>query len=752
MSSIGLLREKNRDERFMDPLAEIRITFFQECEEQLAELESGLLAMENGDADAERINTVFRAVHSIKGGAGAFNLDALVSFAHAFETVLDHIRSNRLAATPPVVKVMLRANDALTDLVSASRDGGTIDDAGNSSLMSELKGLYQSEDGGGSTGDAFAELGFRAVAVSDLFDDTAAPPTVPKRAFTVLFRPRPRLYANANESALLLRELGRLGDVEVRCIDSDLPPLDQLDPDGAYLAWQVDLATDKGEEAIRELFEFVEDDCDLEIHEEAGAGDGGLALSLDLTQLVEDAPAALQIPADETPQAPANDSLKVPEAEAATEEPVHPTTPAPAEGTKADAKHGAGAGRATIRVDLDRIDRLVNLAGELVINQAMLAERVAEAGLGGASSVAGGLDELERLTREIQEAVMAIRAQPVKAVFQRMPRLVREVAAQTGKSVRLEMEGEGTEVDTTVIEHLADPLTHMIRNAIDHGLESPERRAELNKPTDGLVRLSAMHRSNRIVIAITDDGAGIDRQRVKEVAAKKGLIAADAALSDEEIDNLIFLPGFSTQKQVSNISGRGVGMDVVRRSVQALGGRVSIASRPGEGSAFTMSLPLTLAVLEGMVISVADQAIVVPLTAVVETLRPKREDVHDFAGGGYVLSIRGEFIPVIDVGDELRFRTEKLDPTTSVALLVETEDGTRSALLVDGVQGQRQVVIKSLESNFGNVHGVAAATILGNGRIALILDVDALVCGARGRPERTMEQLGYNGTQQQRHQ
>ena len=744
----------------MDALAEIRVTFFQECEEQLAALEAGLLVMENGEADAELINTVFRAVHSIKGGAGAFNLDALVSFAHAFETVLDHVRSNRLAAAPHVVKVMLRASDALSDLVSAARDGGTVDEAANATLMSELGALYQKEDGNGGAGDIFADLGFKPVVAQDLFADADAAPVATNRTYDISFRPRPRLYANANESALLLRELGRLGEIEVRCNDNDLPPLDGLDPDGAYLAWDVALTTDKSQEAINEIFEFVEDDCDLEIRDRADADKHELGLALAPTLAVEGAALdGLEIPAlaaeplqlvvEEATQSPASDEPRMPEGEAAVADSAHAV--ATSERVNADAKNGAVASHATIRVDLDRIDRLVNLAGELVINQAMLAERVAETGVDSAGSVANGLDELEQLTREIQEAVMAIRAQPVKSVFQRMPRLVREVSAQTGKSVRLVMEGEGTEVDTTVIEHLSDPLTHMIRNAIDHGLETSERRAELNKPKDGLVRLSAAHRSSRIVIEVADDGAGIDRERVKAVAAKKGLIAPDASLSDEEIDNLIFLPGFSTQTQVSNISGRGVGMDVVRRSIQALGGRVSIDSRPGEGSTFVMSLPLTLAVLEGMVVTIADQTVVVPMTSVIETLRPKKDDVQEFVGGGCVLSMRGEFVPVIDVAEELHFRSTKLDPTTGVALLVESDGGARSALVVDGVQGQRQVVIKSLEANFGHIHGVAAATILGDGRVALILDVDALVCGARDRPDRNEELRKRNGIQQQRH-
>jgi len=378
------------------------------------------------------------------------------------------------------------------------------------------------------------------------------------------------------------------------------------------------------------------------------------------------------------------------------------------------------------------VDRLIDLVGELVINQAVLAQRVMEAGLARASAVAMGLDELEQLTREIQDSVMAIRAQPVKSVFQRMPRLVREVAAMTGKPVRLVTEGEGTEVDKTVIERLADPLTHMIRNAIDHGLENPEKRAAAGKPAEGVVKLSAAHRSGRIVIEVSDDGGGINRERVKGIAIEKGLISAEATLSDEEIDNLIFMPGFSTAAEVSDISGRGVGMDVVRRSIQALGGRITISSRPGKGSTFTMSLPLTLAVLDGMVVSVNNQTLVAPITAIVETLQPKAEDVHSLGGHARVISIRGGFVPLIDVGMALGYRNEPLPATQGVALLIEGEGGARAALLCDAIQGQRQVVIKSLEANYRQVPGVAAATILGDGRVALILDIDTIVTVSRG--------------------
>ncbi|OYX69111.1 MAG: chemotaxis protein CheA [Rhodospirillales bacterium 35-44-4] len=421
---------------------------------------------------------------------------------------------------------------------------------------------------------------------------------------------------------------------------------------------------------------------------------------------------------------------------------VTSTTPLPLEKIEVIAKSenltskvDAGSA-ATIRVDLERVDRMIDLVGELVINEAMLSQRVLEAGIVRASGVSVALEELEHLTREIQDSVMAIRAQPVRSVFQRMPRLVREVAAQTGKQVRLLTEGEGTEVDKTVIERIADPLTHMIRNAIDHGLELPEMRLAAGKPVEGVVRLAALHRSGRIVVEVADDGAGIDRSRVRAKAEENGLISGDASLSDDEIDNLIFLPGFSTASAVTDISGRGVGMDVVRRSVQALGGRISISSRPGRGSTFTMSLPLTLAVLDGMVVNVATHSLIVPLGAILETLQPRAQDVHPLDSKVRVLSLRGSYVPMVDVALALGYRSESIEPTKSVALLVECEGGSQAVLLFDTIQGQRQVVIKSLEANYRAVPGIAAATVMGDGRVALILDVDAIVAASRAEQPR----------------
>ena len=727
----------------MDTMAAIKQTFFQECEEQLAELENGLLAIERQEGDLETINAVFRAVHSIKGGAGAFGLDELVRFAHTFETTLDLMRSNELEITPGLVKLMLRAADGLADLVRYSRDGTELDSSRIAQLNTELAhaASHEADAAPAAATPAAAELpvfeaappleapmpdenGFTPIQFSldDLiggFPDAEAAPLV------VSFRPKPELYAKANDAVVLLRELRRLGTASVVCDTADVPLLTELDPEGAYLAWTVEMQASVEEAAVREIFEFVTFDCDFDVAQKADAV--AEAPQPVVAEAAFELPAATPVEAAPQPE-PSNVVPIVPERE------LTPTESLIKAGTQAAAAQTAAAQtgqQTTIRVDLDRVDRLIDLVGELVINQSMLAQRVMEAGIARLSEVAVGLDDLEHLTREIQDSVMAIRAQPVRPIFQRMSRVVREVAEMTGKSVRLVSEGEGCEVDKTVIERLADPLTHMIRNAIDHGLEKPEDRLAANKPEQGVVRISAAHRSGRVIIEVSDDGAGINRQRVKDSAIKKGLIEATAQLSDSEIDDLIFHPGFSTASTISDVSGRGVGMDVVKRSIQALGGRISITSRPGRGTTFTLSLPLTLAVLDGMVVTVSGQTLVVPLTAIVETLQPKKQDVHGIGENCHVVAIRGSFIPLIDIGRELGYRDEEADPLNSVAIMVESENRTQSALLVDGIIGQQQVVIKSLEANYGHVFGVAAATILGDGRVAVILDVDAVVAGSR---------------------
>ncbi|MCJ9749626.1 chemotaxis protein CheA [Neorhizobium sp. BETTINA12A] len=754
---------------------EIKEIFFQECEEQLAELESGLLKLNDGDRDPETVNAVFRAVHSIKGGAGAFGLDDLVSFAHVFETTLDCVRSNKLEPTQDVLKVMLKSADVLADLVSASRDGGGVDESRSRSLVKELEALAHGGSPSSSGHDApkpAAKAAPAPVAKVDLpkpSDDSGFQPVpfsfdgfgeddepaIEGSVYEVSFKPRRELYSKGNEAALLLRDLSRLGEMSINCDADALPTLDKMDPEASYFSWKISIRTTRSEGDIRAVFEFAEWDCDLEVKlaEEASSNEElpMVPVPFDLSILDDSAggedeeKTAERGVSEETVAAAvsaAETASNVSRTARAAERKESAAAAAAAQNNAAAAAAGAGQ---TIRVDLDRVDRLINLVGELVINQAMLSQSVVENDATGTSAVNMGLEELQQLTREIQDSVMAIRAQPVKPVFQRMSRIVREVADMVGKSIRLVTEGENTEVDKTVIDKIAEPLTHMIRNAVDHGIESPEKREAAGKDPEGTIKLTAKHRSGRILIELADDGAGINRERVRQKAIDNDIIAADANLSDDEIDNLIFMAGFSTADKISDISGRGVGMDVVKRSIQALGGRISISSRPGFGSTFTMSLPLTLAVLDGMVVTVAGQTLVVPLTAIVETLQPEAAAIHSFGANQRLISIRNSFCPLVDVGRVLNYRATQANPVEGVALLVESEGGGQRALMVDAIQGQRQVVIKSLEANYTHVPGIAAATILGDGRVALILDVDAVVAASRGqsmKPEMSLAATG----------
>lgn len=716
----------------MDAFEAIKVTFFQECDELLAELESKLMLLEQGQTDLETINAVFRAVHSVKGGAGAFGLEALVRFAHVFETLMDELRAGRKPCDAVTIKTLLRASDVLADHVQAAQGlVPEVDEARSAGLVAEMELLTHGAEAPPAVEEEEDDFGFTPMAFDMALDEPLVPIEEPAMGWRIEFKPHGRMYVSANEAGLLLRELGRLGPTKVVLDDSQLPALDSLSVEEGWLSWTVELHAAVDEAAVREVFDFVEADCDLSItplgaladtdfvFEDEGPAVMPATDDLDIAALLArvqgEAPAAELAPLEAL-------------APAAAPTPV-PVTPAAVSAPAAAAPASAPVAPApvTIRVDLDRVDRLINAVGELVIQQAMLSQRVLESGLARSSGIALGLEDLELLTREIQDSVMAIRAQPVKSVFQRMPRLVREVADMTHKQVRLVTAGEDTEVDKTVVERLAEPITHMLRNAIDHGLETPDERTAAGKSPEGTVRLAALHRSGRIVIEISDDGRGINRERVRKIAVDKDLIAADAVLSDEQVDNLIFLPGFSTADAVSDISGRGVGMDVVKRSIHALGGRISISSVPGKGSTFTMSLPLTLAVLDGMVTTAADQTLIAPLPAIVESLTPQAADLHHVGGLDPVIRFRDTYVPVVDVALVMGFRDAAMDPTQGIAVIVETESGQRAALLLDAIQGQRQVVIKSLETNYQQVECVAAATILGDGRVALILDVDTLV-------------------------
>jgi two-component system chemotaxis sensor kinase CheA len=694
----------------------IQQIFFQECEEGLAGMEAGFALLCADDRDPETINAIFRCVHSIKGGAGAFGHERLQLYTHQYETLLDLVRNGTLALTPGLLDVVMRAFDLLADHVTAARDGTPVP---ADAAMLEALTVACEGDAAPAPVAAIEVAAPEALSISDDFDDlmamlgdvtaadVAPEPAVP--AWQLVYRPTADGLNHGAEPLLLLRELALLGGTVVDCDWATLPSLDGLDPDCAYLGWTVTLPGEVAEDDIRAVFEFT-DACSIAL-------DRMDALAAEPAALPVVEPVAVAAPV--VPVAPPPPAPVAVVAEAAPEPAVVPiAAPASAPGV-------AAAGQ-TIRVDLDKLDRLVNLVGELVITQAMLAQRLTENRMAGIPE----LSDLELLTRELQESTMAIRAQPMKTVFSRVPRIIRELEGETGKRVRLEVEGEMTEVDKTVVERIGEPLTHLIRNAVDHGLESTEDRVAAGKSPVGVVRLAAAHHSGRIVITVTDDGRGIDRDRVKAKAIERGIILPDAVLTDEETDNLIFAPGFSTAAVVSNISGRGVGMDVVRRNIQALGGRIGIQSRKGAGSSFSLSLPLTLAVLDGMIVTVGTQTLVIPLGHIVESLRPSDGTLNRVGLEGMLLDVRGSYVPVLTVADHLGIPDGQRDPTRAVLIVVEGDHGP-AALLVDSILDQRQVVVKSLEANYQAIDGVAGATILGDGRVALIVDVDTLTARDR---------------------
>lgn len=706
-----------------DPMAEIKASFFIECEELLEALQDGLTALDSGDDDPETINVCFRAVHSIKGGAGAFGLDQLVKFAHRYETVMDAIRSGDLVPDRDAMLLFFRAADLLSDIVRSAQEDQTLPDDQLEGTLIELEGLT-----GGTEAEEEEEevVDFQPMTLG-LGDD---PTDDELPHYKMRFKPEPELFKSGNEPQHILKMFCEAGQATLACDASAIPLLDQLDPEGAYLEWTCEIETETSEEELREVFDFVDGLCTLDLTQlNKPAVPGVIDLPDIEIDLDIDFPSAGDSNEDPSEQAAVETSTTKTPSEAASPKPA---ATAPAEGKS---KAPATAGNPTVRVDLDRIDRLVNLVGELVINQAMLSQSVSEAGLNNNSQVTAGLEEFMQLTRDIQDSVMMIRAQPVKSLFQRMSRIVRESSAAIGKRVNFVTVGDNTEVDKTVIERLADPLTHMIRNAVDHGLEAPEKRLETGKTEDGTVTLSAAHKSGRVIIEIADDGAGINRPKVQNIAETKGLIPPGSELSDSEIDALLFLPGFSTATEVSNLSGRGVGMDVVRSAIQALGGRVTISSEPGSGTVFSISLPLTLAVLDGMVVKLGSETLVIPLGAIIETVSLQNEDVRTVGQGSKVIHIREKFVPIIDLGAVLGYRPYVTQYEGMVVLLIAQEDGSQAAILADSIVEQRQVVIKGLQQAYGHVPGIAAATILGDGQIALIVDPVDLMVNAVGRQQ-----------------
>jgi len=654
----------------LDPeMAEIAKVFFQESREGLDVMESGLLSL-GATTDNESINTIFRAAHSIKGGSATFGFTEVAGFTHGVETLLDEMRNGVRPLTADAIQVLLQSCDCLREMMAATEAEQPLDQGRITSLNGDIAHILGEQPQGAPAPPAAAR---------------AAATNTETTGWRIVFEPVADLLRLRNEPCRMFAELARLGGFAARADVSRVPPLDTLDPESCYLSWDIEMSGQISRADLDEVFDWVDSRCRLEF-------------------------------------TPKTDSA------AAAPAQTEPAQAEPAQDTRAGA-HVQKAESGSIRVATEKLDNIINLVGELLITQSMLTGFADGIGPGELDRLRQGLSQLARNTRELQESVMQIRMLPISFAFNRFPRLVHDLSRKLGKKVQLKLTGENTELDKTVLEKIGDPLVHLVRNALDHGLEIPERRAAAGKGETGTLELSAFHEGGNIIIEVRDDGAGLNKAKILSKARERGLVPADQELTDEQIDNLIFMPGFSTADQISDVSGRGVGMDVVRRNINDLGGYVQISSKEGRGSTIRIRLPLTLAILDGQLVRVGKEVYIISLLAIVETIQVSRDRVNTLAGRTEVFRLRDEYLPVVKLCDQFGVEPDSRRAEDGLLVVVEA-DGTRVGVLVDDLLAQQQVVIKSLESNFKPVMGIAGATILGDGAVALIIDVPDLIRSA----------------------
>ncbi|WP_208615361.1 chemotaxis protein CheA [Pantoea alhagi] len=644
-------------------------TFFDEADELLADMEQHLLGLDPQEPDSEQLNAIFRAAHSIKGGAGTFGFVVLQETTHILENILDGARRGEMQLSTDIINLFLETKDIMQEQLDAYKAGQEPDAESFKYICEALRQLA---------------LEAKGETIAPAKTAEAEPVTAAPAAASGL---RLKLSdLKPNEVALLLEELSNLGTVS---------------------------NVQKGETSLEATLDTTIDKDDLV---------AVLCFVIEESQIsfLDAASAPAPVVAEPEPAAPTT----MAEAEiAATPATVTELVPAAKRETKkaAPAKTSESS---SIRVAVEKVDQLINLVGELVITQSMLAQRSGALDPVAHGDLLNSMGQLERNARDLQESVMSIRMMPMEYVFSRFPRLVRDLASKLGKEVELTLLGSSTELDKSLIERIIDPLTHLVRNSLDHGIESPEKRVANGKTAVGNLTLSAEHQGGNICIEVIDDGAGLNRERILAKALSSGLPVSDA-MSDEEVGMLIFAPGFSTAEQVTDVSGRGVGMDVVKRNIQEMGGHVEIASKQGKGTTIRILLPLTLAILDGMSVRVADEVFILPLNAVMESLQPSAEDLKPLAGGECVLEVRGEYLPLVELWNVFDVQGAKTEATQGIVVILQSA-GKRYALLVDQLIGQHQVVVKNLESNYRKVPGISAATILGDGSVALIVDVSAL--------------------------
>ena len=697
-------------------------TFYEESFEGLDIMETELLALDVGEADLETINTIFRAAHSIKGGSGTFGLDDVASFTHVMETLLDEMRDGKRDVTQNAVNILLESVDVLREMLSTLQAEDTLDVERIAAVKLKLDNLLAGVSDDASVVEAPPAV--ESTPVQEAVAETAASST----GWVIDFKPHVDMLQTGNDPVRMFRELDTLGELSVTPDTSFLPEFLMMEPENSGLGWMLTLKGDVSKSEIEEVFDWVEDECDLAISPLASSA------STSSIESVEDIAEAEIISEQENPTpAPIKE---------ATVEKIEPATPAPVAESAApipaapmdEGKPAAKAKRkptteaSSIRVSIDKVDELINMVGELVITQSMLSQlgEGEEFGESEIEKLKNGLMQLERNTREMQENVMRIRMLPISFVFQRFPRLVHDLSAKLDKKIELVLSGESTELDKTVMEKIGDPLVHLIRNSLDHGIETPAVRVAAGKPETGEIHLDAYHEGGNIIIEITDDGAGLNLEKILSKAKSSGLVGENDKLSDEDIADLIFQPGFSTADVVSDVSGRGVGMDVVRRNIRALGGTVDVKTTVGVGSVFTIRLPLTLAILDGQSVVVGDEVYIVPLVSIIESIQVDTSLVNGITGQAQVYRLRDDYIPIVRLYDVFNVKPMYDNLEDGLLVVVEAE-GKKVALLVDDLLGQQQVVIKSLETNFKSVEGISGATILGDGTVALILDVTGLI-------------------------
>lgn len=659
----------------MQDLSQFKSTYFQECAELLAQLERLLAEFQHEGDASEVINGAFRAVHSIKGGAAMFGFDRIVRFAHVVESALNEARVGRVVADPEFIAASLQAADVLADLAASAQSGNTLADGFENASLSRIAAFSD---------DANIQADLNGSKNFESREKTAARAQQELSTFVIAYKPGPDIFKRGLEPLTFVSCLEDLGEVSALPDLGALPDFRSLDPATAYLEWRFELKTKHSKQSVLSVFEFITSSCRLEVSEQA------------------------DIP-------PAN--FHEPQVQPAKNGPVVTF----------------GERRiSSIRVETDRVEKLVDLVGEISIAQSMVLQQLDPSLIDSNPLLYRAISQLLQHSRCMQDSVMAIRAQPIKTIFSRLPRVVRDAVQFSDKLVQLNLIGEDTEIDKTIIEQISDPLMHIVRNAIDHGIESPARRREAGKPEIASITLRAEQRGGRIVVEVNDDGAGIDRAAVFARAVAMGLVDGASKLTDHEIDNLVFRPGLSTAKSVSEISGRGVGMDVVVSNIQKLGGRVAIRSEPGRGATTTITLPLTLAVLDAMLVRAGGQLQLIPLANIAECVVSSTSDIGTIPSTGNVITLRDRHIGLVDLATILGFPPAALGDRLQV-VVVDLDAAGTVGLIVDEICGHRQVVVKSVRDQLHEVNGLAGATILGDGQVAFILDLAEVLSAQVGR-------------------